>query len=378
MKYTTPTTQEQNARQVHPAHRQDHVRPVNAQLFVITAITNPHRYRSRYTLYRAFEKMVEEAGAILYTVEVALRDRHHEITSPTNPHHIQLRSPEIIWHKENAQNIALRHVMRDHPEAEYFAFVDADVQFTRTDWVTETIHQLQIYRVVQMWSVSIDLGPDSEHNATAFQQPIAQCQSLIYSYQQDRRILHPIDRKAMQAGNGAGNAQKTGRGKGIFVDPKKDCYEAPAPKPGLLHTGYAWAWRRAALVDVGGLGDIGVLGSGDRHMAYALLGEVDRSMHAKLHDTYKAYWRQWQQRAEESIRRKVGVVPGTLLHHWHGSKQRRRYQDRWKILIDNNFDWTRDVKKDIQGLWMLQENKWQFRDDLIDYFSQRNEDENTI
>src|SRR6185436_14254786 len=87
--------------EVHPSQREHHVMPVGEPLYVVTAITNPYRYYSRYKLYQAFEKHMEDSGAILYTIELALRDRHHEVTSPDNPRHIQLRSPSIVWHKEN-------------------------------------------------------------------------------------------------------------------------------------------------------------------------------------------------------------------------------------------------------------------------------------
>lgn len=317
--------------------------------------------------------MVAEAGGILYTVELALRNRHHEVTDHSNPFHIQLRSPDILWHKENLINIGISKLPENW---EYVAWIDADVQFTRTDWAVETLHQLQIYKVVQMWSHSIDLGPDSEHNTVAFQQPIAECQSLIYSYMRDRAILKPIDRKLKASGNGDGNKAATGRGPGIW-DTHDDAYVRPVGR-GMLHTGYAWAARRSAIADLGGLGDIGVLGSGDRHMAYALLGEVARSYDPRLLDNYKHYWLEWQERAELHIQRKVGVVPGTILHHWHGSKQHRRYQDRWKVLIENKFDWMKDLKKDPQGVWALTPRNWQLRDDIIGYFQVRNEDENSL
>ena len=375
MKYQTPAQQRENRITVHPSQRQSHVTPVNAKLYVVTFISNSHRFAVRYRLYQAFEKMVSDAGAILITVELALRDRHHEITNPENPHHLQLRSPDIMWHKENGLNLGMEHAIKLYPDAEYFGFMDADIFFTRTDWAVETIHQLQIYRWLQMWSHSIDLAPDSEHNITAYQQPIAQCQSLIYSYMQDRDILKPIDRKAAKNGNGAGNPAATGRGPGIFR--LSDAYVTPSPR-GMLHTGYAWAARRSALSDVGGLGDIGILGSGDRHMGYALIGEVARSIDPRLEQSYKDYWLRWQHRADRFVQRKVGVVPGTILHYWHGSKQHRRYQDRWKILIENKFDYLDDLKRDPQGLWALTDEKWQLRDDLINYFRVRNEDEITL
>lgn len=358
MQYITPECQKQTEREVHPSQRQHHVTPVSSPLHVVTVVNNPNRYYSRYKLYQAFEKMVADAGAILTTVELALRDRHFEVTTPDNPRHIQLRSPEILWHKENLINIGIRNLPADW---QYVAWIDADVQFVRPDWAAETVHQLQIYRIVQMWSHSIDLGPD--------QQPIATCRSLMDSYTKDRAILRPIV-------TGRTNAQSAvGRGPGLWVGTGRDYYDLScAVAPGMLHSGYAWAARRASIADLGGLGDIGILGSGDRHMAYALLGEVSRSWNNSVHQAYKNYWLEWQERAETYIQRKVGVVPGTLLHYWHGSKQHRRYQDRWKVLVDNAFDPHKDLKYDPQGVLSLTGKNWTLRDDIINYFAVRNED----
>jgi hypothetical protein len=141
-----------------------------------------------------------------------------------------------------------------------------------------------------------------------------------------------------------------------------------------MHTGYAWAARRSAISDLGGLGDIGILGSGDRHMAYALLGQVDKSFPIGISKSYVNYWSRWQDRAERYVQRKVGVVNGTVNHYWHGSKQHRRYQDRWKILVGDGYDPELDLKYDIQGVLQLTDRNMQLRDDVIHYFNVRNED----
>jgi hypothetical protein len=141
-----------------------------------------------------------------------------------------------------------------------------------------------------------------------------------------------------------------------------------------MHTGYAWAARRSAISDLGGLGDIGILGSGDRHMAYALLGQVDKSFPVGISKSYVNYWNRWQDRAETYIQRKVGVVSGTVNHYWHGSKQHRRYQDRWKILVGDGYDPELDIKYDFQGVLQLTGRNIRLRDDLIQYFNVRNED----
>ena len=268
---------------------------------------------------------------------------------------MQLRSSEILWHKENLINIGIRSLPRDW---KYVAWIDADVVFSRPDWVAETIHQLQIYKVVQMWTHSIDLGPD--------QQPIANCRSIMDTHMRDRAILKPIT-------TGRKNANSAvGRGPGVWG--RTEGYAGSGAETGTLHPGYAWAATRDAIEGLGGLGDIGILGSGDRHMAYALLGEVERSCHSQMAPSYRKYWVDWQSRADRCVQRRVGSVPGTLLHYWHGSKQHRRYQDRWRILIDNNFDHEKDICYDAHGVLALTGRNWRLRDDIINYFSVRNED----
>jgi len=68
------------------------IQPVDATLYVVVPIINPSRYRSRYALYKAFEKYITDAGAVLYTVEAAYGDREFEVTDPANPRHIRLRT----------------------------------------------------------------------------------------------------------------------------------------------------------------------------------------------------------------------------------------------------------------------------------------------
>jgi hypothetical protein len=346
MKYITPSDHRNARITVHPSQRQPHIEPVSSPLYVVTAITNPERFRTRYELYRAFEKMCADSGAILYTIELALRDRHHEITDPDNPRHIQLRSPEILWHKENLLNLAIRRLPAD---AEYVAWIDADVEFARKDWAVETIHQLQKYRVVQMWTHAMDLGPRQQPVDGTFRQF-----SFIHSY------LNGIPFPGNARG-GSGSDGGPSRGAG-----------------GYWHSGYAWAARRSALSDLGGLGEAGILGSGDRHMAAALIGKVEMTIDSRLSQSYKDYWRRWQSRAIKKIDGNVGTVPGLLLHYWHGPKRNRRYIDRWQVLLETGFDWNEDVYHDFQGVLQLTGNKPRLRDLIDQYFMSRDEDSTAL
>lgn len=148
--------------EMHPAHSPHSVpgiKPFNDVLYVVTAISNPSRYLSRYRHYREFEKHIHDSGAILYTAEAALGDREFEVTSDSNPHHIQVRGGELstLWLKENLLNIG---TSRLPPEARYVAFVDADVAFARSNWAQETLHALQHHAVVQMYSTVVYLDHD--------------------------------------------------------------------------------------------------------------------------------------------------------------------------------------------------------------------------
>ena len=54
----------------HVSQARPGIQPFPARLYVVTAISNPCRYRSRYNLCRAFEKHCADSGAILYIVEM--------------------------------------------------------------------------------------------------------------------------------------------------------------------------------------------------------------------------------------------------------------------------------------------------------------------
>ena len=310
------------------------IRPVDAPLYVVTPIVNPSRYKSRYRLYEDFAKHVTDAGAVLYTVEAAYGDRVHEVTKADNPRHIQLRTAHELWHKENLINIGVSRLPSDW---KYVAWIDADVVFSRPDIVTETIHQLQHFGVVQMFSHATDLGP--------LYDPLGTFGGFVAQYMR-RNLSSP---------------------------PRIDEY-------GVWHPGYAWAIRRDAWDHLGGLIDFGVVGSADRYMACALLGEIDTCFSREVlrHcPTYATWCAEWQGRAERHIRRNIGFVDGLLLHHFHGAKKDRGYVDREKILWRNRFDPVTDIKRDWQGMLQLTDRKPALRDSLRAYFRSRNEDATT-
>jgi hypothetical protein len=293
-------------------------------LYVVTAVSNPCRYASRYRLFRHFAKMVADSGASLYVAEAAYGDRPFAVTEEGNPRHLRLRTRDELWHKENLLNLAVSRLPADW---KYVAWVDADVSFARPDWAQETVEQLQHHAVVQMWSQAFDLGPDH----TPFQRHY----SWVHCWKSGRR---------------------------------------PGPQYASWHPGYAWACRREAFDALGGLLDWAVLGAADRHMAGALCGMATLTVPEGVSDAYREGVMTWQSRALRHCRKDIGCVDGTLLHAWHGKKRTRYYHDRWKILVENHFDPHLDLRRDWQGLYHLTHRNIKLRDDLRGYFRSRDED----
>ncbi len=316
-----------------------------ATLDVCTMISNPVRYASRYRLFENFKAQNDTPHVRHWTVEVAYGNRPFAVTDATNPRHLQIRTDNELWHKENALNLLFAHVLRQQPDAEYFAWVDADVTFVRPDWGYETIQQLQHYQVVQMFSHCVDLGPKYE--------PVGAFKNgFVWMYYNEPRP---------EAVPSAGR-MRTAAGHYGYT------------KAGYWHPGFAWAARRSALDALGCLLDFCIVGSADWHMAACLIGEGEKTISRQLHPAYKREVLAWQERASHHIRGNIGYVDGVLAHHWHGRKVDLHYTDRWRILVDHQYDPDADLKRDAQGLFQLTGRSAGLRDGIRTYFRSRNED----
>ncbi len=85
------------------------------EMYVITMISNPCRYKARYETYRKFKKVMDDAKIKLITLEIAFGDRPFEVTERNNPFHLQFRTIDELWHKENALNIAINYLSQLDP-----------------------------------------------------------------------------------------------------------------------------------------------------------------------------------------------------------------------------------------------------------------------
>jgi hypothetical protein len=315
----------------------------------IAVISNPIRWQSRIELYRDFEKHVLSSGANLITVEAAFGNRPFVITSNTNPNHLQFRTFDELWHKENMINLAIQRMARLDPMWEKVGWLDADIRFMREDWVNETVQQLEHYMVVQMWSEAVDLSPNFE------------------IHQRQKGFAWCWHENQFQPDDGIVNGPN-----GTYGFTGKKFY---------WHPGFAWAYRREAIE---GLGNMAggplidypcIVGAADHHMALALIGKSDQSYPKNIHPNYIKAIQQWEDAALRVVKKDIGFVPGVIGAGWHGNKVHRFYWSRWDILKE--FNPETDLRKDSQGLFQLvveDERQRMIRDRMRGYFRSRNED----
>jgi len=265
--------------------------PIEEKLNVIIVVSNPCLYATRYILLKEFVKRIEEEeeNVNLFVVELAYDKQKFYVTSKTNKNHLQIRTCDPIWHKENMVNLGVKYLLPKSWKA--FAWIDADIEFDSNSWALDTLKILNGCKdVVQLFSHCIDMDKN-ENTLNIFN-------SFGYSFNKAKKY--------------------TQRG----ID--------------YWHPGYAWAITRKAYEKIGGIYDKGVLGSGDSIMALSFIN-------------------------------KSGI---------HGSKVNRQYTERWQILIRHQYSPIHHLTYDSFGILIPTEQfSEEFKNDIMDYFKERKEDE---
>jgi hypothetical protein len=308
-------------------------------LHVVTAVANPHRWESRIRLAKNSILEWVSDGAKVTVVECAYGDHSHQLANLPGATHIPVRARTLVWNKECLLNIG---VSRLPLEARHIATLDADIHFRKRGWVEETIHALQLYPVVQPWSDAYDLGPNDEH--------IAHHKSFARQFFEGKPVV-PSKRGFWKSDGGP--------------------YDYP-------HSGYAWAWTRRALDQLGGLIEIGGMGSGDHHMALGLVGHADASIPIGVCPSYSGAIKRWETRALTHLNRKVGFLWGTIEHAFHGRKADRKYIPRWDMFLKHGFDPETDLKRNSHGVMEFAGNKPALERAFDRYMREREEDVNTL
>ena len=294
-------------------------------LYVILPYFNYCKYKRRYELFVQFVKSMKDYPNVRVVItEGAVEGEEYQLPRLDCFLHIRNIIPSQLWIKENLINIAVYQLPADW---KYMAWIDADLTFTDPYWVDRTIQSLQEYDVVQLFNECANLGPNGE--------VLKIDKSFGYMYRKSGKPYHKTSRY------------------------------------GFWHPGYAWACTRSAYEKMGGLIEFGILGSGDRHMALALIGLADYSYPGTIHSNYKALLHIFQ---DKCISLRLGYVHGKILHHFHGSIADRKYVERWNILVHLQYDPLTDIYKNNKGVLALTMSGKRLENALKQYFVTRKED----
>ena len=302
--------------------------PIEEKLHVILVVSNPCLYARRYILMKEFLLRFEneESNAIVYVVELAYGKQKHYMTKSENSRHLQLRTETPLWHKENMINLGVKYLLPSDWKA--FAWIDADLEFLSPTWATDVLRILNGSKdIVQLFSHCIDMDAKKE----------------------TMKIVHSAGFQ--------------------YCEGKK--YYAKGNGSDYWHPGYAWAITRKAYEKIEGLYEYGILGSGDFIMLTCLLGKGDKSINEENSEDYKDSVLKFQSKIRNL---RFGYVPGTLKHHFHGSKKNRKYTERWKILVNHQYSpYDFLVKNEL----LIPSSTFpeEMKEDILKYFKERNEDE---
>ena len=302
--------------------------PIEEKLNVIIVVSNPCLYATRYILLKEFVKRIEEEeeNVNLFVVELAYDKQKFYVTSKTNKNHLQIRTCDPIWHKENMVNLGVKYLLPKSWKA--FAWIDADVEFDSNSWALDTLKILNGCKdVVQLFSHCIDMDKN-ENTLNIFN-------SFGYSFNKNKKY--------------------TQRG----ID--------------YWHPGYAWAITRKAYEKIGGIYDKGVLGSGDSIMALSFINKSGNMNNVNYSEDYNNGMLEFQKKAKTL---RLGYTPGIIRHYFHGSKINRQYTERWQILIRHQYSPIHHLTYDSFGILIPTEQfSEEFKNDILDYFKERKEDE---
>lgn len=305
---------------------------MSSDFWVITCYFNPARYETKRRNFETFMAGMEKAGANVLVVESAFGDDPFELEPGENV--LQLRGTGVMWQKERLLNIA---AARLPASARKIGWFDADIIFKESDWLERTSQALDRYVVVQPFSHAVRLHRDNRDDGSGVLD-----ESFASMFVRD-----PTPARIRQ-------------------------YKYHG------HTGYAWAARRE-LFDQCGLYDACLTGSGDHLMAHAFAAGMMKSpcMRHTFSGSpeYADHFLRWGISARDIVGARVGVVPGRILHLWHGDLADRRYADREREFRRLGLDPKAHLRLDDNGLWeWAEEAPDGLREWADSSFHHRNED----
>lgn len=304
-------------------------KPIENKLHLIICVSNPCQFARRYILCREFITRIEKDfidDINLYIVELCYNKQKFQVTENDNTRHLQLRTDEApLWAKENLWNLGVKLLPKNW---KHIAFADADIEFTNTHFAKDVLKILNGCRdIIQMHSHCLDLDLDKI--------PMSIFSSFGYQYSNNQ----PYSR------NGAHK---------------------------FWHPGFSLAMTRQAYEQCG-IYTKSILGAGDHNLFLCLIGSGIKSLNENVSDGYKKSILEFEEKCKGL---RLGSHPSSIIKHFfHGTKASRQYSERWKILVNYQYNPYKHITIDHQGLQIPSKDcPIEMLNDIKFYFESRNED----
>jgi hypothetical protein len=254
---------------------------------------------------------------------------------------IQLSGGDVMWQKERLLNIALGAVPDD---VENVAWIDCDVVFESRNWPQAATKALKSVSIIQLFSEV----------------------RYLDRFSTDRLDFNTIPELVRLS---AGSQLLNGEFKDVcLVRP----VSADAPKVPWPANGFAFAAKKSIICD-SKFYDHGVLDGNDILFLCAIYGEFEIAMERLKHnEMQRRHYLEWARRAQESFGGRVGYIPGTIYHLWHGNLVNRNYMGRHELMA--GFDPDRDIQQAPNGVWLWSDPHSELARNVKDYFRSRKED----
>lgn len=265
---------------------------MSKKLHCVIVFYNYCEYKIRYKVTKEFiERYKNHPNMDIYIVELAYKNQEYCITDKNNKNHLQLRTEEPLWHKENLINIGINKLLPK--DWEYVAWIDCNLKFENNDFVEKTIEKLQKYDVVQMFKI-------------VKYEKFIKYSYFYYMGHNNEKKFKSIKEKLMMKKNG-------------------------------YNPGIAYACTKKAYNIMEKIYDCAIVGGGDNIFANALNGEnIIIKIFYKYYCKNKNIIEYINKYIDKVKNLKSTYVDNVIIYINHGNLKKRQYDTRDVILSDFN------------------------------------------
>lgn len=320
------------------------------ELAVVSCFFNPSGSTQRLHNFQNFLTHIEKSNVKCLVVELAFGETPFQMVDHDDV--IQVRSNDILWHKERLLNIGIRQLISEG--FKNIAWLDGDILFLDSNWPQEICKTLEQYKLCQVFKAA-----SIKTHASGY--PMVGPSSVKF-FNDTGLLFHqpPLSISGIKAGMLKGG-----------------------------QSGFGWAARAEVLAKVL-LYENSVIGGADKLMlAASFTNDLEDKDFASItwsrrscshcgykhrSDAYADDYHQWAERWFNSVKGSVGYANLHITDMFHGLRSDRNYTTRHDILLKHGFDPARDLTVNEDGCLQWAKPTSRLSHDVGAYFLSRRED----